>query len=227
MGSSGLEIAGGTASGNLVQGNSIGTNPTAPRRSRMEQRRYLHQQRAEQHDRWYGGRCRQPDLRQRRSWASSFSASSPRERDPGQHDRPDATGRLPLPNRLGGIFVNTNPCQPDRWNGSWPGQSGSEYSHLRPARTRRSGVDVLSGRQASEPPGEGRPDANQSCRSVASSFRPLRPHPSPLVPIGGEEAIPAPGLIRASPVTSSPARVRSHDGVMRSKLSTWLALTDR
>ena len=183
---------GNTVQGNVISGNRhIGDRDRGwdgQRQSRPEQlhrheweRRYLHQRRAEQHDWWYGSRCRQPGLRQWVRGHPAFRPAHKKQRDPGQHHLGQPAWRNPREYQR---------QQHDRWNGSWPGQSGSVYSHFRTARTHRSGDNVLSGRQASEPPGEGRPDANQSCRSVASSFRPRRPHPSSLVPIGGKKRSP-------------------------------------
>ena len=118
-------------------------------------RRDLHQRCAEQHDWWYGGWCGQPDLRQWVRRHPAFRHAHPGKRDPGQRIGPECRWASDPPEPgWRNLREYESSRQPARWNGSWPGQSGSGSSRFRPGQTRRSGVDVLSGRQALRAAGE-------------------------------------------------------------------------
>ncbi len=98
----GISIVGTGSSGNIVQGNFIGTNATGDAARVQSVPRRLHLQRARQPDRGYGGRSRQPDFRQRHQRRRHLRNRRDRQPGPGQPDRHECGGHGGDSKRPGG-----------------------------------------------------------------------------------------------------------------------------
>ena len=119
----GVEIAGGTggtAAAIRFRATRSARMPEGPRRSRMG--KTASSSTTPRTTRFGTAAVQQLDLRQWIRWHPAFRPAHQWERDPGQRIGRDAAGRPTLPNRPGGIFVNTSPLA-NQLGGAGPGQA--------------------------------------------------------------------------------------------------------